>query len=479
MEYNYPEPNSVFKFFYEISKIPHGSKNTKAISDYCVNVAKDAGLWCRQDEFNNVIIKKPASKGFENRPSVIIQGHLDMVCEKEDGNDFDFEKDALKLKVDGDFIHAQGTTLGGDDGIAVCYALALLTDNDIPTPELEVIFTTDEEIGMDGAIGLDMSDIKSKMLLNIDSESEGIFTVSCAGGVNAEITLDFDTEENEYNIMEVTFSELSGGHSGVEIDKGRANSNILIGKLLKKLTENQGVRFVAANGGSKSNAIASHASLTVAYVDGEAELIECVDDFEKEIKEKYSLTDPNMTVKVKTEKDKQVVAADEKATKEIAELLSSLPDGIYSMSEDIEGLVKTSSNFGIMKTFENSLYLLISIRSSDEEEKTKLLEEVTKIAQKSGAKVTSGGDYPAWEYKKESHLRDVMCRVFEIQYKKPPKTEAIHAGLECGIFSGKVKGLDCVSFGPDILDIHTPKERMSISSVQRVWEFLKEVLSEI
>jgi len=479
LEHNYPEPKSVFKFFYEIAKIPHGSKNTKAISDYCVSVAKSAGLEYRQDEFNNVVIKKPASKGFENRPSVIIQGHLDMVCEKEEGTSFDFEKDALKLKIDGDFIHAQGTTLGGDDGIAVCYALALLTDNKISTPELEVIFTTDEEIGMDGAIGLDMSDIKSKMLLNIDSESEGVFTVSCAGGINAEINLDFEIENGEYNTMEVTLSELSGGHSGVEIDKGRANSNISIGKLLKKLTENQSVRFVRANGGSKSNAIASHTSLTVAYVDGEAELLESVIAFEKEIKEKYNLTDPYMTVEVKTESKKQVVVANEKSTRKIATLLSSMPDGIYSMSEDIEGLVKTSSNFGIMKSFENSIYLLISIRSSDEKEKMKLLNEVSAISEDNGAVVTSSGDYPAWEYKKESHLRDVMCRVFEKQYKKSPKTEAIHAGLECGIFSGKVKGLDCVSFGPDILDIHTPKERMSISSVQRVWEFLKEVLSEI
>ncbi len=474
-----PHPQNVFKYFYEIAKIPHGSGNTKAISDYCVNIAKEARLWYHQDEFNNVIIKKPASAGYENHAPIIIQGHLDMVCEKDADINFNFEKDSLILKTEGDLLTAEGTTLGADDGIAVSMALAILTSDDILSPALEVIFTSDEETGMDGAIGLDMSQIDGRMLLNIDSECEGIFTVSCAGGVSAECNIPINTAQITSNVMEITIKGLTGGHSGVEIDKKRANSNILMGSLLSELSEISSVRFVSINGGHKLNAIAAHTTLTVAYSENKDKIISTINNFENKVKEKYSNTDPDMTISYKEVENQQIYAADKKSTLNTAHLLSSLPDGIYSMSTDIEGLVKTSSNFGILKTEKDFIYILISIRSSEEKEKTLLYNKISAIVASHNGSSKSGGDYPAWEYKKESRLRDIMCRVYENQYGKPPKTEAIHAGLECGIFCGKLPELDCVSFGPDMFDIHTPKERLSISSTQRVWEFVKEVLKNL
>ncbi|MBQ3038722.1 MAG: aminoacyl-histidine dipeptidase [Clostridia bacterium] len=470
-------PKKVFEYFYELSKIPHGSGNTKAISDYCVDVAKRQGLWYTQDDYNNVIIKKPASSGYENHAPVIIQGHLDMVCEKEDGVSFDFNTDGLKLKQEGDFITAEGTTLGADDGIAVAYALAILTSDDIISPPLEVIFTTDEETGMDGAINLDMSQIEGRMLMNIDSECEGVFTVSCAGGVTVEMNLPITITECEKKVAQITLDGLSGGHSGVEIDKNRANSNVLMSRLLSELCKIQTVHLVDIHGGHKLNAIASKTVLTVCFDENEDLILDTVLSFSKKIKTLYENTDPDMSLSCEI-LEKQVVKEIEN-TDVIANTLSSLHDGVYSMSEDIEGLVKTSSNFGILKTDENFVYILISVRSSEEKEKVRLCNIVSATAAANGASIMISGDYPSWEYKKESKLRDVMCDVFEKQHSKQPKIEAIHAGLECGIFCGKITELDCVSFGPDMSDIHTPRERLSISSTQRVWDFIIEVLKNL
>lgn len=470
-------PKKVFEYFYELSKIPHASGNTKAISDYCVGVAKSHGLWYTQDDYNNVIIKKPASKGYEDHAPVIIQGHLDMVCEKEDGVSFDFNTDSLKLKREGDFITADGTTLGADDAIAISYALALLTQDDIESPALEVIFTTDEETGMDGAINLDMSQIDGRMLLNIDSECEGVFTVSCAGGVTVEMNLPITTCECEKNIAKITLDGLSGGHSGVEIDKKRANSNVLMSRLLAELCKIPSVSLVDIHGGHKLNAIASKTVLTICFDEGEELILDTVVKFSRDIKAAYEKTDPNLNLSCEINENKKVNAVNNSHI--IADTLSSLHDGVYSMSEDIEDLVKTSSNFGILKTDESFIYILISVRSSEEKEKVRMCNIVSATAAANGANIMISGDYPSWEYKKESRLREVMTEVFEKQYSKQPKIEAIHAGLECGIFCGKIPELDCVSFGPDILDIHTPRERLSISSTQRVWDFIIEILKKL
>ena len=469
-----PQPTNVFKYFLELSKIPRGSGNTKAVSDYCVSFAQKHSLWYKQDEANNVIIKKPASVGYEASAPVIIQGHLDMVCEKDSTSDINFETDALEIETDGEYIFANGTTLGADDGIAVAYALAILEADDMAHPPLEVVLTTDEETGMDGAAALDFSNLDGRLLLNIDSDQEGIFTVSCAGGLNVTGELKLNFKETKKKGLEITICGLKGGHSGVEIDKKRADANIVAGKLLSTLCDKTQIQLSSVNGGLKHNAIPSECKLVVSAPQNIESIIT---EFEKEIKKDYESADPDLEIKIKEVENVRITSYEE--TKNVASLLSKMPDGIFSMSEDIDGLVKTSSNLGILETREDGIYFLSSVRSSDEKEKSSYSDIVVNHITKHGGIAQKGEEYPAWEYLPESKLRDVMCSVYEKMYNKPPVTEAIHAGLECGIFCGKVKGLDCVSFGPDILDIHTPKERLNIASTQRTWEFLKEVLENL
>ncbi len=473
-----PQPTNVFNIFLELTKIPRGSGNTKAVSDYCVNFAKKNGLWCRQDSANNVIIKKDASSGYENYAPVIIQGHLDMVCEKTSDCDINFETDALEIETDGEYIYAKNTTLGGDNGIAVAYALAILEANDIQHPPLEVVLTSDEETGMDGAIALDCSDLNAKMLLNIDSEQEGIFTVSCAGGINVTGELPLLFKKETASGVNIKICGLKGGHSGVEIDKKRANANIIAGRLLSKLCEKSQARLSSINGGLKGNAIPAECNMVLA-LDYNEDNKKIISEFLEQVKEEYKISDSKIDILVECFETKELMLSSYDETKNIASLLCNMPDGIKSMSQDIEGLVKTSSNLGILRTDDKGLTFLSSVRSSDESEKEEYSNEILNhiIAHKGIAKKSD--EYPAWEYLANSPLRDVMCEVYEKMYHKKPVTEAIHAGLECGIFCGKIKGLDCVSFGPDMFDIHTPKERLNIKSVERTWEFLKNILKEL
>lgn len=475
---NIPQPTNVFKFFLELTKIPRGSGNTKAVSDYCVQFAKDNGLIYRQDNANNVTIKKPASSGYENFAPVIIQGHLDMVCEKTPDCTIDFETDALLIKTDGEYIFADGTTLGGDNGIAVAYALALLEANDIKHPPLEIVLTSDEETGMDGAIALDCSDLESKMLLNIDSEQEGIFTVSCAGGIHVTGELPISFNKEFADGLKVRISGLKGGHSGVEIDKKRADANIIAGRLLSALCDNSDIRLSSINGGLKGNAIPAECNMVLA-LDYCEKIKKIISDFYAKVKEEYKTTDCDLKITTEHFVNHEINLASYEETKNIASLISDMPDGIKSMSEEIDGLVKTSSNLGILQTHDNGLYFLSSVRSSDEAEKKSYSDEIINHITSHNGSAKKGDEYPAWEYRKNSPLRDTMCKVYEDMYQKKPVAEAIHAGLECGIFCGKIKNLDCVSFGPDMFDIHTPKERLNIKSAERTWEFLKNILKEL
>ena len=472
-------PYNVFHYFYEISKIPRGSGNTKAISDYCKEFAVKHNLWYKQDSLNNIIIKKEASSGYENRPAVIIQGHLDMVCEKTSESNINFKTDGLSLKIKDDFIYAENTTLGADDGIAVAYALALLESDDIQHPPLEIILTSDEETGMDGAINLDFSDIDGRLLLNIDSENEGVFTVSCAGGICCEGHFPFKCNTVTANAVKIKIHGLLGGHSGVEIGKNRTNANIAAGELLSQLLKIPDVKLSKINGGKKHNAIPNECDIVITYENSGENIIEVINAFSQKYKNKLHITEPDFKISYNRFYDMQLNEITKETSQNLADFLCSIPDGVNSMSKDIDGLVETSSNLGILKTEENGIYFLSSIRSSKEEKSNDLLKKISALCKTYGAKTHSFGYYPAWEYREKSYLRNVMCSVYKKQYKKQPVIEAIHAGLECGIFCGKAHDLDCVSFGPDILDIHTVKERMSISSVQRVWEFIKEVLASI
>ena len=473
------EPKAVFHYFEDLSRIPHGSRNTKAVSDYCVAFAKQRGLWVYQDELNNVIIKKPASAGYEAAPAVILQGHLDMVAEKTPESPMDFTKDALDLRTDGETVWANGTTLGGDDGIAVAMALAVLDSDTIAHPALEAVFTVDEEIGMEGAQGLDYTQLHARRMLNIDSEDEGIFTVSCAGGASAHVSVGLTEAPCAARSIKLCVSGLIGGHSGQEINKGRANANILLGRVLQTLLAKLPARLVSAAGGSKDNAIpnAAEAVLAIDEADlaaAEAIAAACDADFKKE----YAAADPGVLVTL-TRQAAAPSALTEESTRRVADFLLLVPNGIAAMSMDIAGLVQTSCNLGIFSVAEGVLTAVSSVRSSVASQKQMLLDRFDALAGRLGGKLTVTGAYPAWEYRRDSVLRDKMAEIYKQQTGKDAKIEAIHAGLECGLFAGALDGLDCVSFGPDLVDIHTTREKMLVPSVQRTWRFLLAVLAAL
>lgn len=474
-------PQKVFYWFEELCKIPHGSGNIGRISDFLVSFAKERKLEYVQDEAKNVIIRKPASEGMENRKTVILQGHMDMVAVKEPDCDIDMEKDSLSLAVEGDYVYAEGTSLGADDGIAVAYALALLDSDDLAHPPIEVLVTTNEETGMDGAIGVDMSLLKGNTLINIDSEEEGILWAGCAGGMRAGISLPVREKSCDGVMLRVIISGLKGGHSGAEIHLGRGNANVLMGRLLTQLGQVGKFHIVSVEGGSKDNAIAvqSCAELIVSE-DSADKILERISSIEKAVRNEYSTKDPELKIEVErlgaVEGKKALRAKD---SLRAARLIHSLPYGVQSMSADVEGLVETSLNLGIMKLDDGVFMLEYSLRSSIKTAMEALRDKIASIAGAFGAEISYGSEYPAWEFKKNSALRDTMTNVYRRLYNKEPRIAAIHAGLECGLFMEKKPELDCISIGPDMKDIHTTSERLSISSTQRVWDYIKAVLAEL
>ncbi|MBO4337007.1 MAG: aminoacyl-histidine dipeptidase [Lachnospiraceae bacterium] len=492
------EPAKVFKHFEKICSIPHGSGNTDAISSYLEDYAREKGLDCIRDEAGNIIIFKEKSAGASSDKPVIIQGHMDMVCVSDENTSIDFENEPISLRVSDGFVSAEGTSLGGDDGIAVAMALALLEDDDIVHPPLEILITVDEEVGMLGAAALDTSPLKGNMLLNVDSEEEGYILVSCAGG--ATVTASLKTQplitkaDTRYLPISIEVCGLTGGHSGVEIDKGRANACMLLGRILKaldSLISSEGYSLYIANvsGGGKDNAIPSSAAADICVAlkkdlssQDEKALEKLIDQKVSELKSvfrnEYHVTEPSMDVKLtfKDTGDQEIKAMSEQTTKDVIKMLRLLPNGIMKMSMDIDSLVQTSLNLGILKTTETEVNASFSVRSSVASEKQELIDRICLLMELLGGSVSVSGQYPAWEYKKDSALRDICSRAFNSIYKKEPVWQAIHAGVECGIFASKIHDFDAVSFGPNIYDIHSPSERLQIESVERSYKFLKETL---
>lgn len=468
------QPQAVFAHFEQLCAIPHGSGNTKAISDYLVGFAAARGLRHIQDAHNNVIIFCPGTPGYETAAPVILQGHMDMVCETAPDCTKDLTREGLDLFIDGDTIGARGTTLGGDDGIAIAMALAILDADDIPHPPLEVVLTVDEETGMLGADALDASVLQGRTMLNIDSEDEGILTVSCAGGNVSVCTLPVTRAAFSGTALTVTVGGLLGGHSGAEIDKGRGNANQLLGRVLYAIGTRTALRVVCADGGLKDNAIPreSRAVITVADPDAAQAAIAGMD---AAFRHEYAAADPDVFVRAEAAQP-QMPPMDAASTQRAVCMLCCLPNGVQTMSQDIPGLVQTSLNLGILTTDEQCVQASFCVRSSVSTQKEMLVARLRCLMAQLGGSVDVSGDYPAWEFCKDSPLRERMIDVFREQYGHDPKVEAIHAGVECGLFAGKLPGLDCVSFGPDLTEIHTCRERMHIASVQRVWRYTLEVL---
>ncbi|MBQ1640479.1 MAG: aminoacyl-histidine dipeptidase [Lachnospiraceae bacterium] len=493
------EPKRVFHYFEEMSQIPRPSYQEKAISDYLVNFAKEHNLEYYQDKLYNVIMIKPATAGYEDVEPIIIQGHMDMVCEKEADCTKDMEKEGLDLEVNGDFVSAKGTTLGGDDGVAVAFALALLEDETLQHPRLEVIITVSEEVGMDGAREIDLSMLQGKRMLNLDSEKEGEVLASCAGGGTARISLPIERQELAQGptIMgvaqgaaayrELVMTGLLGGHSGDEIDKGRGNATMLMARTLATLTENLPIQLVNLTGGSKDNAIPRESkAIVVLPKDKVTKFEEIVASVQEAILSEYSMADPNIHIDVNAVEERnlgemlgvetKVLPLSTESTSRVINLLLSLPNGIQRMSDAIPGLVETSLNLGITKMDAEYLQLGFSIRSSVGAAYVALRQKVTFVSRAFGATVAMNGEYPAWEYVQDSPLRDKLCAIYKEMFGKDLEVRAIHAGLECGLLSGKIEGLDAVSMGPDLYDIHTPGERLSISSTQRMYDFVRNII---
>ncbi len=474
---NHLQPANVLHFFEELAAIPHGSGNTKAISDYCVAFARARSLAWWQDETNNVVIVKEASQGYEAAPAMIIQGHLDMVCEKTAECPLDMAAQGLELMTDDTWIWANGTTLGGDDGIAVAMALAALDDDSLCHPRLEVVLTVDEEIGMLGAVALNPEMLQGRMLLNVDSEVEGILTVSCAGGVRASCHVPVERVEADGICCKIVIDGLVGGHSGVEIHKGRANSSVLMGRLLYAMTQELPMALVELYGGQADNAIANKTTAVVQIPEQEFDRVrELVQSYGAVFAHEYQTADPGLTVTFCKEPVCSVQPLSAESTTKVVSALMLIPNGVQSMSMDIPGLVQTSLNLGILRLHETEAVATYAMRSSLATEKAMLCSRMECLASLVGGHVTYKGDYPAWEYKKESKLRELVADVYEQQTGKKPIIEAIHAGLECGVFAGKLPGLDCISFGPNLEEIHTPRERMEVASVARTWNLICEVL---
>lgn len=467
------EAEPVFRFFEEICRIPHGSGNIGAISDYLADFAGARGLACMQDSVKNIIIIKEATAGYEQEEPVLLQGHMDMVAVKKPGCAKDMRTEGLDLAIDGDWLYARDTSLGGDDGIAVAYMLALLDSDRIAHPRLECMITVDEETGMNGASSIDPGICRSRRMLNLDSEEEGIFLASCAGGARIAGRLPLTREAAEGVAYTVRIGGLQGGHSGGEIHKERGNANCLAGRLFYECHKAAGVRLILAEGGLADNAIPREARLVLlAAPEQTGHLEETLDAFSEAVKRELAVKDPGFFLTVQDRKAGRFEAATEADSEKAARLLLTLPNGVQAMSADLPGLVQTSLNLGILKTGPDALQLDFSVRSSVGSEKALLLEKVKALVCMCGGTGTVSGDYPAWEYRQDSALREKMTDVYRELYHAEPRVEAIHAGLECGLLSGKLPGLDCVSIGPDMRDIHTTEERLSIPSVERVWKFL-------
>lgn len=471
------EPESVFRYFEEICAIPHGSRNTKAISDYLVSFAKAHDLRYRQDESNNVVIFAPGTCGLEDHESVILQGHMDMVCEKDAGCPLDMAVDGLDVTHDGCCIFAKGTTLGGDDGIAVAYALAILDDNTIAHPPLEVIITVDEEIGMLGAAAMDLADVKGRTMLNLDSEDEGIFTVSCAGGATCTVSLNAERKAVYGPCVRLSVEGLRGGHSGAEIHKNRANANKVMGDFLGRIQKLMPLCLTSFSGGSKDNAIPRACQATVVAMGiGLERINDIAAQLQQEVRETYD--EPEALVQAFDVDALGGNALTTAATADVISLLCAAPNGVQAYCPDMPELVQTSLNLGIAKLGDR-FTATFSVRSSVNAEKEGLITKLKELADFYNGTYSQSGTYPAWEFKKDSRLRDVMVPIYTRMFGKEPKVLAIHAGLECGLLGDKLPGLDCVSIGPQMHDIHTSREKLEIASTKRTWDFLLEVLKAL
>lgn len=473
----------IFTYFEEISNVPRGSFHNEKISGYLVDFARKHGLEYRVDEALNVVIKKPASVDCKTREPVMLQGHMDMVCVSEDGS-HDFENEGLKLQVEGDYIEAEGTTLGGDDGIALAYVLAVLDSDAYTHPPIEAVFTTDEEVGMEGASALEVSDLKAKRLINLDNEEEGVLLVSCAGGATAQVTFSSPGEEMEGQEIEISVEGLTGGHSGTEIARHPLNASVFLGRLLYMAWNQYPFQLISFEGGDKDNVITRQASARLMCREGAEELIRVLKKYGGSLTEECRGSEPEAVFDIGEPRERKTRCFSENFTENILRFLNLTITGVQGMSSDVPGMVESSLNMGIARTQEDSVLFGFSVRSQKETYRDYMLHQLQWLAECVSSEDTEcrfevRGKYPAWDYRRDSVLREIMVEEFKKIFGREPRVEGIHAGLECGILSEKIPGLDIVSVGPEIMDIHTVNEKLCISSAIKNFDFLIHVLKRL
>ncbi|MCD7708995.1 MAG: beta-Ala-His dipeptidase [Clostridiales bacterium] len=474
-------PERVFCFFEELTRIPRGSGDTKRISDYLVEFAEAHGLEHWRDEVGNVVMAREASEGYEDEEPVIIQGHMDMVCEKEDGCPVDFRTDALPIYVQDGYVRSRGTTLGGDDGIAIAYALAILESDEISHPRIEFVATVDEEVGMTGASAIDLSQLSGHRMLNIDSDEEGVFITGCAGGVSLHVNIPVTWEKRTGRLMEIRLGGLSGGHSGSEIHRERGNADILMGRLLAEMARDKNIAICSLSGGRKDNAIPRECSVEILVDAGDvSEMENRASEIERTLGREFASSDPDIFISCEECDDEPDTyeALDGWSTENIIRYLRLVPDGVIHRCQGMPQLVETSSNLGIMELRDDNFFAVNSVRSNVASRRDEVQGRIETLADMFGGSVTAEGAYPAWERVTDSPLCEKIAAIYEKTNGEKPIFTVIHAGLECGILSEKIKSLDCVSFGPENLEIHTPNERLNIESVGRVWDFIVSLLEK-
>lgn len=475
------KPEKLFHFFEEISAIPRGSGNEKGISDYLVKFAKDRNLWVHQDEAYNVIIKKEGSEGAKDKEPVMLQGHIDMVCDKLAGVEHDFEKDGIDLVVKDGVLSANGTTLGADNGVAVALMMMVLDDDDIKHPPVECVFTTEEEVGLNGAQALDKSLITARTMINMDSEDEGVATISCAGGLRIQFTRPVKREAAEGSLLSIKIEGLLGGHSGMDISKERQNANLLMARMADHLMRNTDGRLVTFAGGTKDNAITRECEASFIYANKEeaekAEKLSCT--LAEVMADEITPDEPDFACEISLEEGRIASAIPAEDAKAFIGAIRLAPNGVFSRNMKMDGFVVTSSNMGVVKADEDSLMIVVSPRSSVASLQENTKDRFQTLADTFGFTAEYSGEYPGWSFVEKSRIREVFIESYRELFGKELKVEAIHAGLECGLFSEALPGLDAIAVGPTLYDVHTPDEHVPLDSFERFYELLKDVLARL
>ena len=476
------KPARVFEQFAKINEIPRPSKHEEKMTAYLQEFGKSHGLETIVDEIGNVLIKKPATPGYENRQTVILQSHQDMVCDKLVDVEFDFNTDAIQTYVDGEWLKAKGTTLGADDGIGCAIELAILDSDDIEHGPLECVFTVDEETQLTGASAMKPGFMSGTMLINLDSEDEGEMFVSCAGGRSTVATFRFTREDapKDYFFVEISLKGLTGGHSGDDINKRRANAIKILSRFVYNMEEKYGSRLVSFNSGKLHNAIPRDGRAVIAVPNAVKEQVRADwNVFTAAVEDEFHVTDTSMAFKMESTEPEKVISAE--AGKNIVRALQAVDNGIFAICQDeaLGGMVETSSNIAVVKTSETEMEILASQRSNVMSNLDNQCNTIKAVFQLAGAEVIQNDGYPAWKMNPNSQLTKAAVDAYKKIFGKEPIVRGIHAGLECGLFSEKYPELDMVSFGPTLRDVHTPDERLLIPTVQMVWDHLLEMLKHI